>query len=166
VIALPRFSRGLVVTFVAAALASVVVSAQRRGGGGGTGGSAPPNRLDTLVTFLTLDKDQKNKAKAILDTAHKGAAPIRDQLSQSRTAIMAAIQAGKSQAEIDAAVKDYAAAAAAMAEAETKALAEIARGLTEQQRVNSAATQSALSLMRSIFLDAKKWNTVPDGRGY
>jgi len=150
-------------------LLSSAIVAQRggRGGGGGGGGMvAASNRLDILTTVFTLDKDQKNKVKTILDDGYKSAAPIRGQLTTARAAIAAAIQASKPQAEIDKLVHDYAAQVTAMTSAEMKSLADITRGLNEDQKTNTSAMQSALYLMRGMYINDKKWNITPDGRGY
>jgi Spy/CpxP family protein refolding chaperone len=152
-----------------ALLLTSAVVAQRggRGGGGGGGGMvASTNRLDILTTVFTLDKDQKNKVKTILDDGYKGTAPVRGQLTTARTAIAAAIQAGKPQAEIDKLVHDYAVQATAMTSAEMKALADITRVLNDEQKGNASAAVGALYLMRGMFINDKKWNISPDGRGY
>ena len=78
----------------------------------------------------------------------------------------AAIAANKGQAEIDAAVKQYGQQAAAMATLEMKALAQLLQQLEPAQRANQAAVRSAFVLMHGIFLDAKKWDAVPDSRSY
>jgi len=152
-----------------ALLLSSAIVAQRggRGGGGGGGGmAAASNRFDILTLVFTLDKDQKNKVKTILDDGYKGTAPIRGQLTTARTAIAAAIQAGKPQAEIDKLVHDYAVQATAMTSAEMKALADITRVLNDEQKGNASAAVGALYLMRGMFINDKKWNISPDGRGY
>ena len=145
--------------------------AQRGGGrGGGTGGGEFGNfqmtRLDTLTNDFGLNKDQKKAVKALLDEAHKTAAPIRDGLLNAHAAIGAAIAANKSQAEIDAAVKEYGQQSAAMTALEMKTLAQLVHQLEPAQRTNGAAIRSAFFLMRGIFLDPKKWDGVPDARSY
>lgn len=156
-------------------LALVVVLAAwshaQRGGGRGGGASSGENgyqysRLEILANAFNLTKDQKKAVKTLLDDAHKAAAPTRDSLATSHAAIGAAIAAGKSQAEIDAAVKEYGKHAAAMTELEMKALADVLTKLEPEQRTNGAAIRSAFFMMRGIFLDDKKWDTVPDSRSY
>ena len=93
-------------------------------------------------------------------------APIREALTRTRTAIAAAIQAGRSQADIDAAVNAYAEQAAAMAALEMKALGHVLQALDQNQRSNTDAVRSAFFMMRGIFLDNKRWDEVPDSRGY
>jgi Spy/CpxP family protein refolding chaperone len=150
-------------------LLTSAVFAQRggRGGGGGGGGMvAASNRLDIFTTAFTLDKDQKKKVQTILDEGYKSAAPIRGQLTTARAAIVAAIQAGKPQSDLDPLVRDYAVHVTAMTSAEMKALADITRVLKDEQKGNASATQAALYLMRGMFINDKKWNITPDGRGY
>jgi Spy/CpxP family protein refolding chaperone len=149
---------------------SAPLHAQRGGGGGGMSGAqvggVPLTRLETLTADFKLNKDQKKAVKTLLDEAHKNAAPTREALTSSHAAIAAAIAANKGQSEIDAAVKQYAQQAAAMATLEMKALAQLLQQLDPEQRANQAAVRSAFFLMRGIFLDSKRWDTVPDARSY
>jgi Spy/CpxP family protein refolding chaperone len=144
------------------------LQAQRggRGGGGVEGGAYQFSRLEVLANSFSLTKDQKKAVKTLLDDAHKAAAPTRDALASSHAAIATAIAANKGQAEIDAAVKQYAQQAAAMASLEMKALAQMLTQLDPEQRTNGAAVRTAFFLMRGIFLDDKKWDAVPDARSY
>jgi hypothetical protein len=170
----PRTPTGrTIATVISAVLLTVAFSrpalAQRGGGGGGAAGGGGPvqmTRLETLEADFKLTKDQKKAVKSILDDAHKGAAPTREALTRTRTALAAAIVAGKSQAEIDAAVNAYAEQAAAMTAVEMKALAQVMESLDKDQRANQAGVRSAFFLMRGIFLDNKKWDEIPDARGY
>lgn len=155
---------GIIVTMVAAS-----ADAQRGSGGGMSGaqvGGFQLTRLETLTSDFQLTKDQKKAIKALLDDAHKNAAATRDALLNAHAAIGAAITDNKSQAEIDAAVKDYGQQAAAMATLEMKALAQLMQQLVPAQRGNQAAVRSAFVLMHGIFLDAKKWDKVPDAQSY
>ena len=145
--------------------------AQRGGRGGGGTSGAPMGgfqlaRLEILTADFQLSKDQKKAVKAMLDEAHKSAAATREGLISAHAAIGAAIAANKSQAEIDAAVKQYGQQAAAMATLEMKALGQLVQQLDVTQRGNQAAVRSAFLLMHGIFLDAKKWDAVPDSRSY
>jgi hypothetical protein len=160
-------------TIAAAAIVLVmgtaVPHAQRRGGGGASApefGGYQQTRLETLTAAFGLSKDQKKALKTLLDDAHKNAASNRDGLVNAHAAIGAAIAGGKSQTEIDAAVKAYGEQAAAMAALEMKTLAQLLEQLDPPQRTNGAAIRSAFFLMRGIFLDAKKWDAVPDPRSY
>lgn len=166
-------------TWVAAVVAVAVIgvamtdiSAQRGGGGStGTGGyslpSGPPamryGRLDSLAESFKMTREQKDATKSAIDAAHKAAGPIRDGLRTTRAAISTAVTQRKPQAEIDAAVDAYAEHATAMAELEMKTLAEVLRGLTPEQRQNSAASQQAFFMFRGIFLDERRWNFIADG---
>ena len=144
--------------------------AQRSGRGGGAPGGEfggfQLSRLETLTNEFALTKDQKKAVKALLDDAHKSAAPTRDALVNAHAAIGAAIAGNKSQAEIDAAVKQYGQHAAAMTGLEMKALAQLLQQLEPEQRSNGVAVRSAFFLMRGAFLDPKKWDAVPDSRSY
>jgi Spy/CpxP family protein refolding chaperone len=127
---------------------------------------AEKSRLDTLDAAFTLTKEQKKSIKALLDDAHKSAAPAREGLTKTRAAIAAAIQGNKGQADIDAAVKAYAEQSAAMTAIEMKALADIMKAVDATQRANNAAVSSAFFLLRGAFLDSKRWDDIPDGRMY
>jgi Spy/CpxP family protein refolding chaperone len=146
------------------------IHAQRGGRGGGSGGGEfggfPLSRFQILSNDFALTKDQKKTVKTLLDDAHKGAAGTRDALLAAHAAIGAAIAANKGQAEIDAAVKEYGRQAAAMSTLEMKTLAQLLLQLDPEQRGNQSAVRSAFFLMRGIFLDAKKWDAVPDSRSY
>ncbi|MEO8071570.1 MAG: hypothetical protein ABI652_09215, partial [Acidobacteriota bacterium] len=72
------------------------------------------------------------------------------------------IQAGKPQPDIDSAVKDYAAQVTAMTGIETKALADVMKVMTPEQRGNTAGISSAFFMFRGIFIE-KKWDIVPTG---
>lgn len=158
----------LVTGVIAVVIALPCTAVAQRGGGGAGGGSGASlqSRLDQLTAMFTLDKDQKNQVKKTLDDAHKKAAPVRQQLAAARAAIAAAIDAGKSPADIEAALTTYGTQVTAMAAEEMKALTAVAGLLTPEQRSNTAALQGAVYFMRGIFIDDKKWNVVPDGRAY
>jgi Spy/CpxP family protein refolding chaperone len=169
---LPGAVAALCAVLVALAPGAVLV-AQRGGGRGRSGGETadgaelyPPTRLQILETAFRLKKDQKKAIKAIMDEAHKSAAPIREGLISTRAAIAAAVEGNKGQAEIDAAVNGYAAQAAAMTALEMKALAQVLELLEPDQRANQPGIRSAFFLMRGMFLDHKRWDDVPDNRGY
>ncbi len=142
---------------------------RRPGGGGAEAGGAPPfqpSRLESLERNLKLTKDQKKAVKMILDDAHQKGAPIREGLTRTRAAIVAAIQANGTQTEIDAAVGSYAEQAAAMTVLEMEAFAQVLRAIEPDQRANLDGGRSAFYLMRGMFLDSKNWNAVPDLRLY
>lgn len=157
----------LTATLVVGAAAWPYAQRGGRGGGapGGEFGGFQLSRLETLTNEFALTKDQKKAVKALLDDAHKSAAPTREALASSHAAIGAAIAANKG-AEVDAAVKQYGQHAAEMAALEMKVLAQLLLLLEPEQRTNGVAVRSAFFLMRGAFLDAKKWDAVPDSRSY
>jgi Heavy-metal resistance len=170
-------TRGIVrASLVAVAVTFVIVAmsnpsfAQRGGGGGGMRGGEfggfQLTRLETLTASFELTKDQKKTVKTLLDDAHKNAASNREGLLSAHAAIGAAVAANKNQTEVDAAVKEYGQQAAAMAALEMKTLAQLVQQLEAPQRTNGQAIRTAFFLMRGIFLDAKKWDAVPDLRSY
>ena len=166
-----RPSLAILTVSIIVATMTAVPHAQRgsRGGGGGGGGEFGGyklNRLEILTNDFGLNKDQKKAVKALLDEAHKGAAPTRDALLNAHAAIGAAIAANKGQAEIDAAVKQYGQQAAAMATLEMKTLAQLMNQLEPAQRGNGSAIRSAFFLLRGAFLDPKKWDSPPGTQGY
>jgi heavy-metal resistance protein len=167
-----RSSLALLTTTIVATIVAVSAHAQRSGGGGGGGTPTPQvggyqlTRLEALTSSFALSKDQKKNIKALLDEAHQNAAPTRDALANAHAAIGAAIAANKSQAEIDAAVKQYGQQAAAMATLEMKALAQLILQLNVPQKGNQAAVRLAFVLMHGIFLDPKKWDKMPDLQSY
>ena len=148
-------------------------AAAQRGGGGGGGGdlsfgvpASQRSRLDILEASFKLDGDQKDAIEERLNAAHKSAAPVRKELASARNAISAAIMTGKEQAEIDQAVDAYASQVTAMTAIEIKALADVLRALTPEQQQNGAAVRTAFFLVRGMFLDDRRWNTIPESRGY
>jgi Spy/CpxP family protein refolding chaperone len=168
-VSVPSIARGVLIAALTLGLAGTL-AAQRPGrGGGGAGGgmgASPLTRSEILEATLKLDKNQKRAVKTILDEGLKNATPIRDGLARTRGAIVAAIQAGKPQPEIDAAVRSYAEQAAAMTELEMKALAQVFQALDKEQMGNAAGVQSTFFMMRGIFND-KKWDDYPDStKGY
>ena len=159
---------GFFLVVVPSLVVSTPAFAQGRGGGGArmSAGAVSTGRLDSLEMSFKLTKDQKKAVKAILDDAHKSAAPVRDGLAKARAAIAAAVQANKGQADIDQAVKGYAEQASAMTAIEMKALGQVLKSLDKDQMANSAAVSSAFFMMRGAFLDNKKWDDIPDGKSY
>jgi Spy/CpxP family protein refolding chaperone len=157
----------LIVLIVAAVATSAAAQRGGRGGGGGGDAGGGPmtmefSRLETLTQSFKLTKDQKDKVKELFDEAQKNAAPMREGLAGTRTAISTAIQGGKSQADVDAAVKDYAAQATAMTALEMKALGRMLQLLDKEQGANAAAVQNAFFMIRGMFL-SKKWDIIPSG---
>lgn len=168
-----RASLAVFTATVIAATMTALPRAQRgggggggRGGGGGEFGGFKLNRLEILTTEFALNKDQKKAIKALLDDAHKSAAPTREALLSTHAAIGAAIAANKNQAEIDAAVKQYGQQAGAMALLEMKTLGQLMGQLEPAQKGNGTAIRSAFFLLRGAFIDPKKWDAPPGPQGY
>ena len=149
----------LLATSLIVLLAGVVASAQR-----GIAAVERRSRLEILTDAFALDNDQKKQVKTVLDAAYKDAASIRSELAKARTALAAAIQENKPQADIDAATQHYAVQVAAMTEAEMRALAQVLSPLSKEQK--SQGTVTAFYLMRTIFLDDDEWDEVPEIRMY
>src|SRR5438132_14414436 len=80
-----------------ALMAGMFQPAPPRAGGRGQrgGGAVQMTRLETLEADFKLTKDQKKAVKSILDEAHKAAAPTREALTRTRSALAAAIAASK-----------------------------------------------------------------------
>ena len=161
------------VTLTALILSAFVVApafAQRGGGGGGGrgfGGGPQKARMDAMTETFKLEKEQRKQIKTAIDEAFKAAAPIRAELAKARTALVAAVAAGKPQADLDEAAKAYGAQSAALADAEMKALAQMIGLLNPEQAKNNAAVSSAFFLMKGAFIDDKKWDDIPDSmKGY
>ena len=137
--------------------------AQRGGGRGGGGGgmnipSAGPvikNHMEILADALNLSKEQKKDVKALMDAAHKEAAPLREQLVKGRAQIANSIQGGK-QDEIDGAIKSYSQIEAQMAGIEMKAFAGIYKALDAEQKQRA---RNIFMLMTGIFA-RKNWVDV------
>jgi len=160
-------SRAALAAGLAAMLATTGLSAQRGGGGAPGGGRAAQaaTRLDILTAAFSLQDEQKKQVKSILDDGYKAAEPLRDALTKTRAVLAKAVQNEKDQAAIDAATTAYAKNATAMAQAEVKAVAEVLKALTPQQRGNQTAVQSFVYVSRGMFY-GKKWDMAPDVRFY
>ena len=132
------------------------------GGGGGRGGMmqgpsmgpARKTRMELFSEILKLNKDQKKEVKAAMDDGQKEAAPIREEMAKSRLQIAEAVASGKSQDEIHAAVKAYAALEAQMAALELRTFTKIYLSLDKEQKARSAPV---FQMMAGVFL-AKSWN--------
>ncbi len=127
--------------------------------GGGRGVDMPvvpsrPNHLEMISQMLALTRSQKKDVKSILDEGQKEAAPVRERLAKTRAHVAEAIQAGKSQDEIDRAVKDCAAAEARMAAVEMQAFARIYKSLEQDQR----SKVTPVFLMMAGIFKGKNWN--------
>jgi len=117
-------------------------------------------RLQVLTDAFSLDKDQKNEVKILMDGAYKAAAPLRADLTKTRLALAQAVIDNKSEADVAAATKAYAAASTAMAALEMKTLAQILATLKPEQK--DAGLQEAFYMMRAALQGEKKWDETPD----
>jgi hypothetical protein len=130
-----------------------------RGGGGGDMGAAAPRMMPTpmerIATMFNLNKDQKKQVKGILDDGQKEALPVRDQMIKGRQTIAQAVAAGKSQDEIDAAIKQYAASQAQMTQVELRAFSKVFLALEKEQQ---AKVGPFLFMMNGLFKN-KNWDT-------
>jgi hypothetical protein len=163
-----RISRSFIVATAAAvvvASATASVVAQRGGGfGGGAsggGGAFPFSRLESLEENFKLNGDKKRAVKAVLDEAHKSAAPVRAALLKTHTALGAAVQGGKTQEEVEAAARAYGEQAAAMARIEMEAIAKVL-AIADPELQNPQAIQAAFFMARGMFLKNNKWDEIPE----
>jgi hypothetical protein len=129
-----------------------------RGGGGDMGAPAPrmmPTPMERIATMFTLNKDQKKQVKGILDDGQKEALPVRDQMLKGRLSIAQAVAAGKTQDEIDAAIKAYAATQIQMVQIESRAFSKVYLALDKEQQ---AKVGPLLAMMNGLFKN-KNWDT-------
>ena len=138
-------------------------AAQRRGGGGpgGPGGAFPLSRMEMLTENFKLEGDKKKEVRTVLDDALKSAEPVRLALLAAHTALGTAVQAGKGQAEIDAAAHTYAVQAAAMTRLEMQAMAKVL-AIADPELKNATAIQAAFFMARGMFLKKGKWDEIPE----
>ena len=149
---------------LAGLLASTLVFAQRGGGGGGRGGGGGipsigfggGTRLDRLTEALKLTKDQKKDVKAAMDDAQKEATPIHDQMTKSRLAIAESIASGKSQEEIDKAVRGEAELETQMTSLELHTFAKVVSSLEVDQKQRGIPI--VFAMVKGAFL-GKNWNS-------
>jgi hypothetical protein len=86
--------------------------------------------------------------------------PVRDQLLKGRQSIAQAVAAGKSQDEINAAIKEYAAAQVQMTQIEMRAFAKIFPALDKEQQAKAADPRGLFGMLNGIF-KGKNWDSVP-----
>lgn len=147
-------------------IAASMVFAQgggKKGGGGNMPDIPMPmgstNRMDQLSQFLKLDKDEKKQVKSIMDDAQKEAAPVRDQMLKTRSAVAEAVAGGQQDA-INAAVKEYASAESQMAGIEMNAFAKVYQALDKEQQSKSPQ----VFLMFNGIFKGKNWTEPPSER--
>ena len=144
-------------------LASTLMFAQRGGGSKGGGGMNMPGggfsaatRLDRLSDNLKLTKEQKKDVKEVMDEAQKEASPIHEQITKSHLAIGEAIAAGKSQEEIDKAVRSEAELETQLASVELHAFAKVVASLEVEQK--QRGVPMVFAMVRGAF-NGKNWNS-------
>ena len=152
--------RQLCLMAVAVAVLAPGAVAQRGGGGRGeedTSGyntqERSANRLDRVADYLKLSKEQKKNFKEIMDAGQKEAAPLREQMIQSRAELAAAIAGGKGADAIAPANKTYADLEARMAALEMNAFARIFKLLDAGQQEK---VRPVFVMMNGIFKN-KNW---------
>jgi len=142
--------------------------AQGRGGGGGGRNSgdmgailmpSPMTRFERISEILRLSKDEKKQVKSILDDAQAEAAPLRDELVKSHEQIAKAVEAGKSQDDINPLVNSHAALEARMAVIEMKAFTRIYQALNEEQKAEQKSMSQLFMMMPHLF-QRKNWNAA------
>src|SRR5271157_714133 len=129
------------------------------GMGGDMGGGRPrmvPTPMERISELFNLNKDQKKQVKSIMDDGQKEAIPVRDQMIKGRQTIAQAVASGKSQDEIGAAIKEYAAAQTQMAQIELRAVGKIYQALDKDQQSKAAPLQALLGMVNGIFKN-KNW---------
>jgi len=148
-------------------LAASLLVAQRGSKGGGNNNNsmsgmsmARPEPLDQLAQMLKLNKDQKKDLRNIMDETQKEVTPLKEGATKSREQIAAAIEAGKSQDEVDQAVKSFSGIEAQVTAVEARAFAKIFAGLDAEQKANSQGLVGSLMFMHELF-KRKNWNSQP-----
>ena len=149
---------------IAAAVAALAPgAAAQRGGSRNNDGDTSvytqqesKNRLDRVADYLKLSREQKKDFKDIMDAGQKEAAPLREQLIQSREELAAAITGAKGADAIAQATKSYADLEARMAAIEMNAFARIFKLLDagQQEKVRPVFT-----MMTGIFKN-KNWMVI------
>ena len=139
-----------------------VAAGQGRGGGfGGRGDAFPLSRMEMLTENFKLEGEKKKAVKTALDDAHKSAESVRVALLSTHSALAAAILAGKSQADIDAAARAYGEQVAAMARIEMEAMGKVL-AIADPELKNPQAIQAAFFMARGMFLKKGKWDEIPE----
>jgi Spy/CpxP family protein refolding chaperone len=134
----------------------------RGGGSGGRGGSNMPGmafsgtRLDRMSEALKLSKDQKRDVKAAMDDAQKEATPIHEQMVETRLGIAEAIAAGKTQEEIDKAVRSEADLDTQLTSIELHAFAKAVAVLEPDQK--QRGIPMIFAMVHGAF-NGKNWNS-------
>ncbi len=141
--------------FLTAILATTPAFAQRGSGGGQSGAldtsaqrAQPIPKSVQLAERLKLNKDQKEKAQAILVDANKEMAQVRTRLNQQRVQIANSVLGNGSQDDFNKLMEDYAAAEAQMTSIEVQAFAKICALLKPDQMTKAG---SAFDLLAAVL---------------
>jgi Spy/CpxP family protein refolding chaperone len=106
----------------------------------GTGNAAVRPRAmvrQRIAQALSLTDAQKQQAQAIIQQTKQTVQPLRQQAKQNRQALMAAVQAGKSEVEIHQLALTQGNLAGQLVAARTEALAKFYNTLTPEQRAKA-----------------------------
>ena len=130
-------------------LAATMAFAQRAGGGGvmnntaGMSSTMPRavklTKAEMFANQLALTKEQREQVQTILNETMKEVAPLRTQIDQVRTQIVASMINGDSQDEIKKATDVLIAAQARLTGIEAKAFAQVCAFLNPNQLSKAAA---------------------------
>jgi protein CpxP len=93
--------------------------------------------FDRLATQLNLTDDQKQQAKAIMQSARESTRPIAQELRQNRQALNEAVKAGKPEADIDQLAANTGRLMGQMTAIRTKSFAKVYALLTPEQRTKA-----------------------------
>ena len=121
------------------------------GMGDGMGMNTRPHKQSKLEMFadrLKLSKEQKPEVESILQDGAKEAAPLRSQLLQGREALVSAVLAGKTGADLDEVVKGYSVLEAKMTVIEAKTFSKVCAMLKPNQQAKAA---SAFEFLDGVF---------------
>ena len=135
----------------------------KKGGGGGGGGMGPmaasrPEPLDQLTQMLRLNKEQKKERQESHGRDPGGSGAPRDNMVKSREQIAAAVEGGKSQAEIS--IREgFRRSGAQVSTVEAKTFSKIST-LDADQKANSQGLVNSISFLHEVF-KRKNWNTNP-----
>jgi len=154
---------------MAATLMAAAAAFAQRGGGGGIEGPSmsggidraamnghPNSRIDQISQMLNLNKDQKKEVKTVMDEGQKAAAPVKEEMTETRLAIAEAVASGKTGDELKPALDKYAAAEVRMHQIELGAFAQIYKSLDKDQ---TAKVIPVFALMSGIF-KGRNWDEM------
>jgi hypothetical protein len=125
-----------------------------RGGGSGMGDDMGAMQriprqtpFDIFAERLKLNRDQKTEAQTVLADAMKESAPLLQQLTQSRLAMVNAMLGGASDDDLKKTADTYASLVAQVTGIETKAFAKVCATLKPNQQGKAASAFEAMAGM-------------------